>query len=66
MVRIQGVASGNFGDYKQPSDSVCELRIDDGPGYRVYYARVGSKLIFLLVVVTSESSSPILRLPLPI
>ena len=49
MVRVQRMASGNFGPYKQLSDGVCELRIDDGPGYRVYYARVGSKLVLLLV-----------------
>jgi len=46
---VQRMASGNFGDYKQLADGVCELRIDYGPGYRVYYARVGSKLILLLV-----------------
>jgi putative addiction module killer protein len=49
LVRVQRMASGNFGDYKQLSNGVCELRIDYGPGYRVYYARVGSKLILLLV-----------------
>ena len=49
LVRVQRMASGNFGDYKQLADGVCELRIDYGPGYRVYYARVGSKLILLLV-----------------
>lgn len=48
MVRVQRMASGNFGDYKQLSDGVCELRIDYGPGYRVYYIRVGSKLLLLL------------------
>ena len=49
LVRVQRMASGNFGDYKQLSDGVCELRVDYGPGYRVYYARVGRKLILLLV-----------------
>lgn len=49
MVRVQRMALGNFGDFKPLSDGVCELRIDNGPGYRVYYARVGSKLILLLV-----------------
>ena len=49
LVRVQRMALGNFGDYKQLSDGVCELRVDYGPGYRVYYARVGRKLILLLV-----------------
>ncbi len=51
LVRVQRMASGNFGDYKQISDGVCELRIEYGPGYRVYYARVDRKLILLLVGV---------------
>lgn len=44
-VRMQ---EGNFGDCKYLRDGVWELRIDMGPGYRVYYAKVGSKIILLL------------------
>lgn len=42
------MAAGNFGDCKPLSDGVWELRIDYGPGYRVYYARAGEKLLLLL------------------
>ena len=49
LVRVQRMASGNFGDYKKLSDGVCELRIDYGPGYRVYYARVGGEVLLLLI-----------------
>lgn len=35
--RINRLAAGNFGDCKQLRQGVCELRIDWGPGYRVYY-----------------------------
>lgn len=48
LVRIQRMAAGNFGDCKPLSDGVWELRIDYGPGYRVYYARAGEKLLLLL------------------
>lgn len=48
-VRVQRMASGNFGDHKSLTEGVCELRIDYGPGYRVYYARVGDKVLLLLI-----------------
>ncbi|MBJ7311169.1 type II toxin-antitoxin system RelE/ParE family toxin [Rugamonas sp. CCM 8940] len=49
LVRLQRMGAGNFGDCKPLTDGVWELRIDHGPGYRVYYARAGEKLILLLV-----------------
>lgn len=49
LVRVQRMAAGNFGDCKPISEGVWELRIDHGPGYRVYYARAGEKLLLLLV-----------------
>jgi putative addiction module killer protein len=48
-VRVQRMAAGNFGDCKPIQDGVWELRIDHGPGYRVYYAQAGKQLILLLV-----------------
>ena len=36
LVRVQRMAAGNFGDCKPLQDGVWELRIDWGPGYRVY------------------------------
>ncbi len=46
--RIQRLALGNFGDQKAVGSSVYELRIDFGPGYRVYFTRRGSQLVILL------------------
>lgn len=42
------MAAGNFGDCKPLADGVWELRIDHGPGYRVYYGRIGEKRLLLL------------------
>jgi putative addiction module killer protein len=43
------MAAGNFGDHKPLSDGVWELRIDHGPGYRVYYAQAGRRVLLLLI-----------------
>ncbi len=49
LARVQRMAAGNFGDCKPLDGGVWELRIDHGPGYRVYYARAGARLILLLI-----------------
>ena len=46
--RISRVAEGNLGDWKPTQGAVSELRIDYGPGYRLYFTRHGSRLILLL------------------
>ena len=46
--RIQRLAGGNFGDVKPAGSGVSEMRIDYGPGYRVYFTRRGTKLIIML------------------
>ena len=46
--RVERLVNGNFGDRKFCRDGVWELRIDVGPGYRVYYAQAGSTLVLLL------------------
>lgn len=46
--RIGRMADGNMGDAKPTRNGVSELRIDHGPGYRVYFARRGPLLILLL------------------
>ena len=48
LVRVLRMAAGNFGDCKPLRDGVWELRVDWGPGYRVYYAQAGKRLILLL------------------
>jgi putative addiction module killer protein len=46
--RLERMKVGNFGDHKFCRDGVWELRIDTGPGYRVYYAQAGQTLVLLL------------------
>lgn len=46
--RINRVEMGNFGDHRFCREGVWELRIDWGPGYRVYYAMAGQTVVLLL------------------
>lgn len=46
--RVERIQQGNFGDHKFERDGVWEMRLDFGPGYRVYYSRVGEMLVLLL------------------
>jgi len=48
LIRIRRVSLGNFGDVKPVGEGVSELRIDYGPGYRVYFLRKGETLVVLL------------------
>ena len=47
-VRINRIRLGNFGDCKSVGSGVSELRIDYGPGYRVYFGKHGDKVVILL------------------
>lgn len=47
-IRIRRLSMGNPGDAKPIGDGVSELRIDHGPGYRVYFFQRGSVLVVLL------------------
>ena len=47
-VRIRRLSLGNAGDFKSVGEGVLELRVDHGPGYRVYFVRQGDLIILLL------------------
>jgi putative addiction module killer protein len=47
-IRIDRLALGNFGDCKALREGVSELRIDWGPGYRLYFGRLGRESVLLL------------------
>jgi putative addiction module killer protein len=46
--RLTRITAGNFGDIKSLREGVQELKIDCGPGYRVYLSRQGPVLVLLL------------------
>jgi putative addiction module killer protein len=48
QVRIERLAAGNPGDVKAVGEGVSELRIDYGPGYRVYFTKRGREVVMLL------------------
>ena len=48
LVRIERLARGLAGDAKPVGEGVSELRIDYGPGYRVYYKKQGREILVLL------------------
>jgi putative addiction module killer protein len=49
LVRIERIVAGNFGDSKPVGQGISELRIDYGPGYRVYFTKRGQRIVILLV-----------------
>jgi putative addiction module killer protein len=56
-VRLRRLSLGHFGDAKALGDQVSELRIDYGPGYRVYFTRRGEQIILLLCGGTKTRQS---------
>jgi len=48
QVRVDRLVHGNPGSHRNLTDGVAELKIDLGPGYRVYYTQRGMRLILLL------------------
>lgn len=48
QVRIERLAAGNPGDVRAVGEGVSELRIDYGPGYRVYFTKRGREVVILL------------------
>jgi putative addiction module killer protein len=46
--RVTRIAEGNLGDHKSCGNGIWELRIDFGPGFRVYYVMEGERIVLLL------------------
>ena len=61
-IRIRRLSLGNPGDVKAVGDGVSELRIDYGPGYRVYFIQKGSVYVVLLAGGDKSSQDRDIRL----
>jgi len=48
QVRVDRLVHGNLGNHRNLAQGISELKIDFGPGYRVYYTKRGSRLLILL------------------
>jgi putative addiction module killer protein len=57
QVRIDRMSFGNFGHHRELEGGVGELKLDFGPGYRIYYARCGSVLVVLLCGGTKRTQN---------
>jgi len=55
LARVNRARAGNFGEYKILGDGVCEMKIDYGPGYRLYYAQEGLH-VYLLILGGDKST----------
>jgi putative addiction module killer protein len=61
LARIERLGAGNPGDVAPVGEGVSELRIDYGPGYRVYYRKRGRRLIVLLAGGDKSTQSKDIR-----
>ena len=62
LVRVERLIGGNPGQHRNLTDGVSELKIDFGPGYRVYYSQRGTRLLLLLVGGDKSSQSKDIQL----
>jgi putative addiction module killer protein len=61
LARIKRLEEGNAGDVKPVGEGVSEMRINHGPGYRVYFARRGRQVIVLLAGGAKRTQSADIR-----
>ena len=62
VMRVERLAFGLLGDWKSLGDGVSELRVDHGPGYRIYYTLRGQTVIILLCGSAKQDQDQAIRL----
>ena len=60
--RLQRIKLGHFGDCKSIQEGIWEFRIHSGAGYRIYYSRIGKRIILLLCAGDKGSQSKDIKL----
>ena len=61
LVRIERLAAGNPGDVKPVGENISEMRIDYGPGYRVYHKKTGQTIVVILAGGDKRTQKKTLR-----
>lgn len=57
LTRLERLRLGNFGDCKSLGEGIAELKIHYGPGIRIYYSKIGNKIVLLLCGGVKASQS---------
>ncbi len=57
VTRLRRIELGNFGEAKSVGGGVSEIRVDYGPGFRVYFVRRGGAVVILLCAGTKKTQS---------
>lgn len=61
VARIRRMEQGNFGDTKSVGAGVTEMRVDYGPGYRIYFVHRGAEIVILLCAGDKRTQQPDIR-----
>ena len=64
LVRVERLVAGNPGDVRPVGEGVSELRIDYGPGYRVYFKKQRRKIVILLAGGNKQTQSRDIKMAL--
>ena len=64
QVRVERLAAGNPGDVEPVGEGVSEMRIDYGPGYRVYFKKQGREVVILLAGGDKRTQSADIKIAL--